>query len=72
MVKITPIEIKDIDDTPLTFGKHSGSTPNDLMEQKEYSYLVWLYENMDEPPISEELYEEADIENAFEEDRPSW
>jgi len=24
------------------------------------------------PPISEELYEEADIENAFEEDRPSW
>ena len=34
--------------------------------------MVWLYENMDEPPISEELYEEADIENAFEEDRPSW
>jgi len=49
---------KDIDDTPLKFGKHAGLTPNEVAE-KDPSYIVWMYDEFDEPPCSEDLYEEC-------------
>jgi len=48
----------DIDDIPLTFGKHEGYSPNEIAES-DPSYIVWLYEELDEPPCSEDLYEEC-------------
>jgi len=48
---------KDIDDQPLLFGKHQGKTPKELLEE-DPSYLVWLYETM-EDQLSTALYEEA-------------
>ena len=59
MVKIT---IPSIDDTPLRFGKHRGSTPNQVA-QTDPSYIVWLYENANSPPIvSRPLYLACEIE----------
>ncbi len=37
---------KLIDDTKLTFGKHSGSTPNEIADG-DPNYIVWLYDNLD-------------------------
>lgn len=62
MVSIPKNKI-NIDDIPLRFGKHSGKTPNELFDQGEFSYLVWLGENMNDPDvISEDLYDNACIE----------
>lgn len=52
MVKLSP---PDIDKIPLSFGKHKGSTPSELLEQDSH-YLVWLYKNIDPPPLSKDLY----------------
>jgi len=48
----------DIDNTPLTFGKHKGKTPNEILES-DTSYIVWMWGNMDKPPCSMDLYELA-------------
>jgi len=69
MVTIPEKEI-EIDDVPLRFGKHEGSTPNELFEQEEFSYLVWLGENVFDPSVmSEDLYDQATFENEFNRER---
>lgn len=45
------------DDTPLTFGMHKGSTPNEIAKHSA-SYIVWLHENT-QRKVSKELYEEC-------------
>lgn len=30
----------------LTFGKHKGKTINDLINEGEHGYVVWLYHNV--------------------------
>lgn len=52
------INMPHIDDRPLTFGKHKGSTPNELMET-DPKYLVWLYENIKPQVVSKDLYMNA-------------
>ena len=47
-------DVPDIDDIPLTFGKHKGYTPNWIGEH-DPDYIVWLYENT-EGNCSKELY----------------
>lgn len=37
----TPEELK-LDNTPLTFGKYYGQTPNDVAEFDK-QYIVWMY-----------------------------
>lgn len=54
--------IKDIDDTPLDFGKFKGETPNALFKNGEYSYICWLAENIDPPVVSDDLHEGASCE----------
>ncbi len=41
----------------LTFGKHKGKTINDLMNEGEYSYIVWLEENVDSVSVDNKTYE---------------
>jgi uncharacterized protein (DUF3820 family) len=60
-----------IDNTPLTFGKYRGKTPEQVAEVDE-SYIVWMYDNVMPKPCSKELRDacEADIremeyENCF-------
>lgn len=45
-----------LDDTPLTFGKLAGNTPNQIAEV-EPSYIVWLHENLDKMVCTNKLYE---------------
>lgn len=47
--------IKPLDETPLTFGKYKGMTPNEIAEEDE-DYLVWAYETLDIKPCSKALY----------------
>ena len=35
----------DLDYTPLTFGKYTGQTPDEISEH-DPSYIVWLYNNI--------------------------
>lgn len=50
----------DPDSIKLTFGKWTGFTPNHVFDVREdYSYIVWLYENVEPKVLSKELYEEA-------------
>jgi len=58
-------EFEEIDKTQLTFGKYQGDTPLEV-SQIDPDYIVWMYENMDDPPCSEELYEacvEGEVED---------
>jgi len=48
--------VKDIDETPLTFGKYKGISPNKISEY-DPKYLVWAYENTSQIVCSKELYE---------------
>lgn len=34
-----------MDQTPLTFGKYKGQTPDEISEE-DPSYIVWLFENV--------------------------
>lgn len=36
------IPTHDLDNVPLTFGKHKGTTPNELFAQEEFSYIAWM------------------------------
>ena len=44
-----------LDETPLTFGKYKGKTPEEIAEIDE-SYIVWLYENVEPKKCSKQLY----------------
>ena len=46
---------KDIDSRALTFGKYKGQTPDDISES-DPSYIVWLWDNVPDPPVSRALY----------------
>ena len=40
----------------LTFGKHKGKSIDDLINEEEYSYIVWLEENVDSVSINKKTY----------------
>jgi len=61
MVSIPEKDI-DIDDIPLSFGKFKGKTPNELFKIEEYSYIVWLAENIEPSVVSDCIHEEAENE----------
>jgi uncharacterized protein (DUF3820 family) len=42
------------DDTPISFGKYKGMTPNDLSEI-DPKYIIWMYENFS-GSCSKDLY----------------
>lgn len=41
----------------LTFGKHKGKTIKDLMNEGEYSYIVWLAENVNSVSVDKKTYD---------------
>lgn len=47
---------RDTDDTPLTFGKYAGKTPNEV-STFDPNYIIWMFENVQHPPITVDLYE---------------
>ena len=56
------VKLASIDDIPLRFGKHRGSTPTQIAKT-DPSYIVWLYENANSPPVvSRPLYLACEIE----------
>ena len=46
----------DLDDTPLAFGKYKGKTPDEVSELNP-GYLIWMYKEFDNPPMSKAMYE---------------
>jgi hypothetical protein len=40
----------------LTFGKHKGKSINDLMNEAEYSYIVWLSDNVSSVSVNKDTY----------------
>ncbi len=48
--------LKQLDDTPLAFGKHKGKTPNEIADDNP-SYVVWAYENIERKICTQHLYE---------------
>lgn len=46
----------DIDNIPLSFGKHKGKTPAELAGSHA-GYVVWLFENVTPCPVSKDLYD---------------
>lgn len=44
-----------LDEEPLRFGKHRGSTPLEIAKE-DPTYIVWMYENIENKYCSEELY----------------
>ncbi len=44
-----------IDETPLIFGKYRGRTP-DWISERDPSYIIWMWEEFDNPPCSRALY----------------
>ena len=51
------VRLPGIDDQPLAFGKHKGSTPNQILKY-DPGYLMWLYETMKR--CSRSLYLDAE------------
>jgi len=48
--------MKDVDDTPLTFGKFKGKSPEEVSDIKP-DYLVWVAETFSTAiPFSEGMY----------------
>ena len=41
----------------LTFGKHKGKSIDDLMNEGEYSYIVWLNENVSSVSVDKKTYD---------------
>lgn len=56
MVQIPSQPEVDKDNTPLTFGKYEGQTPDEISE-KDPAYLVWAFETLKHPPCSEAMYQ---------------
>jgi hypothetical protein len=46
-------------DTEINFGKHKGKTPQELIEDGQASYIVWIYDNVDWCVLTDDLYDEA-------------
>ena len=46
------------DNTPLTFGKYKGHTPESV-SVSDPGYIVWLYENVNPKQCSKALYHDA-------------
>ena len=40
----------------LTFGKHKGKSIDELMNEEEYSYIVWLSDNVSGVSVNKEIY----------------
>ena len=57
------LNLPDIDDRPLTFGKHKGSTPNEVAET-DHRYVMWLYENIEPKVVSKDLYQACELDSA--------
>ena len=54
-----------LDDQVLTFGKHRGKSPNQLLEDS-HDYLIWVYENIDNRRvITDDLYRRAGGKKPF-------
>ena len=51
--------IKDLDETPLTFGKYKGDTPDEIAK-KNPVYICWLYETIEPKKCSKLLYLSCD------------
>jgi hypothetical protein len=49
----------DADDTPLTFGKHRGKTPNEIADEFP-SYVVWLRETIRPYVVSKHLADDCE------------
>jgi hypothetical protein len=47
---------EELDDTPLSFGKHKGETPDEISDY-DPEYIVWAYENLDIKICSKAMYE---------------
>lgn len=60
LAKISETIVDDPDNTPLTFGKHAGHTPNEIFYE-DPQYLIWLKKTGSTIP-SWDLYEEALLE----------
>ena len=49
------LSLPDIDSRKLSFGKYKGMSPDEIGDVNP-CYVVWMYENIDPPPCSKELY----------------
>lgn len=54
------IKLPGIDDQPVAFGKHKGSTPRQILKDDDYGYVIWLYETMKR--CSRDLYLDAELQ----------
>ena len=57
-----------LDDTPLTFGKYKGQTPNEIAGI-DGQYVVWMYDNLDKKYCTRKLRDECEDANY---DDDSW
>lgn len=62
------MSIPDPDDTPLTFGKYRGETPNEIAE-KDGSYIVWLYDKINPKVCTKALALACEMDEREEDDR---
>ena len=58
--------MKDIDHTPLTFGKYAGLTPDEISEH-DPSYIVWMYNTARPHKCSEWLKEVCEYDVRYDE-----
>lgn len=47
--------MKHLDETPLTFGKYKGKTPDEISDL-DPSYIVWMYDTIKPHLCSEAMY----------------
>lgn len=50
--------LKQLDDTPLKFGKYKGKTPTDIARTNP-GYIVWIYENIEIKHCTQTLYKKC-------------
>lgn len=43
----------------LNFGKFKGKTIQQIFEEEEYSYILWLHKNVEKVKISQEMVKEC-------------
>lgn len=69
------LKLPSLDDTPLTFGKYQGSTPNEIADF-DPNYIIWMRENVARKVVTHELYmacvdaQEDDEFDTFRDDDP--
>jgi hypothetical protein len=51
---VIKLSAEHLDHTPLTFGKHKGTTPSDLA-LKDPGWLTWAYKNVTNKAVCSEL-----------------